>query len=225
LQGLATAVTVVMLFAAPAVASASPQWFINGRLAEAKHEGVLSYGTLTLENNVLGKISCQTIMSGAIYNQSEQGLGPTEGFETYDCVTEPTPCPGSFISGERPVAVKETERTYKPVYVKGDLPWPAELIEKEGSEKQRTLRINGPWLTVVLLCENLEVPFEGRLEPIFVNGIGNGMTPSHLQFQGKRSKTGVLETTKLPRESEDNIAYVTGELANVGGNMELITAE
>jgi hypothetical protein len=224
---VATSVVLIALSVAPALAEASPRWLINGQPAGAKHKANIGYGTITLENAVLGKISCQTITSGSIFDESEKGRGLTEGFETSDCTTEPTRCPGSFVSAERPVAVKEEPGTHKPqaVFVHGELPWTGELAEKEVPEKRRTLKISTPLLTVVMPCLNLEVPFEGVLEPLFVNGIGNGLTPSHLQFQGKGGTTGFLTTNKLGTEKEDDIAYLSGELATVGGDVELLTAD
>jgi hypothetical protein len=223
---VATSVLVIVLSVAPALAEASPRWLINGQPAGAKHEANIGYGTITLENAVLGKISCQTITSGSIFSESEKGLGLTEGFETSDCATEPMRCPGAFVTAERPVAVKsEPGKKPQALYVHGELPWTGELAEKEVPEMQRTLKIWTPLLTVVMPCLNLEVPFEGRLEPVFVNGIGNGLTPSHLQFQGKGGKTGFLTTNKLGTEKEDNIAYLTGELATVGGEVQLLTAD
>jgi hypothetical protein len=211
-----------MLFAAPAVASATPQWFINGNLAGAKHEVVLGYGTLTMENKSLGRVRCQTLTLGSVWNESEKGEGPTEGFATYGCTSEPLKCSGVFISDERPVAVKK-ETGVKPQAIRqaGPLPWPGKLTE---TEKQTRL-ITEPLLTVVMPCLNLEVVFEGVLEPLFVNGIGNGLTTSHLQFgSGTRCRGCVLFTTGLGTEPEANIGYFTGEAAMIGANVELITA-
>jgi hypothetical protein len=221
LQGLAPALTVAMLLAAPAVASATPRWLINYRLAEAKHEGLVSYGTLALENHFLGKITCQALTAGSVWNQSERGEAQTEGFATYACATE-LMCHGTFAVAEEPLEVKKEGEGKKPQAVRGPsgLPWYEELTEKEG---QRTLKINRALLTTVVPCLSLEVPFEGALEPVYVNGAGNGLSASRLQFKG--GKCPCLTTTKLGSGNEENILHLSGELTNIGVNVQLITAE
>jgi hypothetical protein len=196
MSGLAS-LSAVALSVTPALAQATPRWFINDRPAEAKHEGVVSYGTLTLENDVLGKINCQTITAASVWNQSERGEGQTEGFTTYGCRTEPSPCPGAFITAEKPVEVKfkqfPKEKEPEAVRVGGYLPWAEETIREEAGERQRKVRIHDILITVVLPCMNLEVQFEGNnIEPISENGIGDGLSPSHRVFQGKGGKTGFL---------------------------------
>jgi hypothetical protein len=44
-------------------------------------------------------------------------------------------------------------------------------------------------LTIVYPALNLFFPFEGSLEPTWVNGAGNGLSPSSLEFEGERSGT------------------------------------
>jgi hypothetical protein len=222
------------LLVLPVAAHASPRWFINDRLAGVKHEGLVSYGEVALENNQLGKISCQTIAAGSFWNESEKGFGPTEGFTTYDCTTEPSPCPGAFVTAERPVKVvkriekeglKETVK-YEGVHESGTLPWSGEAIAEEGGERLRKIRTHGILMTLVMPCLNLEVPFEGALEPIATNGTKNGLNPSHLTFQPKGGKTGFLATTKLGTSEEDRNGYVIGELTDIGASgLELVTAE
>src|SRR5271167_1324638 len=232
-MGLAPVIAVAAVFVMPALAQGAPRWFINGKLAEAKHEALVAQGAITLQNQLLGKINCQTIAPGSVWNEGEKGLGQTEGYASYGCRAEPTPCPGTFLTAEQPVeVVKHGEKEFEAVRGPGDLPWQWEALEEEGSEKRRKIRITPPaaiprapriLLTVVMLCLNLEVPFEGQLEPLIVNGLKNGLSPSHLQFQGKGGQTGFLTTTKLGEEASRG--YVTGELTTVGGNVELITAE
>jgi hypothetical protein len=49
------------------------------------------------------------------------------------------------------------------------------------------------------------------LEPKFLNGFNNGLTPSHLAFAGVRGgETGSLTTHSLPAAEEDNILTVGG---------------
>jgi hypothetical protein len=147
LIGLASTV-VVALSAMPAVAQATPRWFINSNLAGAKPEGVASWGTLTLENHFIGKLRCETIMYGGIYNEKEAGRGHIESYTGYGCAAEPTSCPGAFITDEKPLEVKkETGRKPEAVRVVGPLPWSGELLTE--TENQKELIIH-PLLTVVL---------------------------------------------------------------------------
>jgi hypothetical protein len=229
LMGLAPIVAVAALSVMPAVAQGAPRWFINGKLAEAKQEALVAQGAITLQNQLLGKINCLAIAPGTVWNASEKGLAATEALATYGCNAEPAPCPGVFVSDEKPVAVieRKVEGGEEPQAIRepGPLPWSEEAIEEEGSEKRRKLKIKQLLMTIVMPCLNLEVPFSGRLEPLLVNGVKNGLFPSHLQFQGQGGQTGLLTTTKLGSGEEASRAYVIGELATVGGNVELVTAE
>jgi hypothetical protein len=228
LVGLAPALAVALLLI-PAVAQAAPKFFINGVAVGKKHEPNVIYGPIELQNHFLGKIKCQNLASGNIWNESEKGLGNTEGYTTYGCTAEPVSCAGVFATAEKPVEV--TERTIegqkKKIAQRGatDLPWNGEVIKEETGEKLTKIKTHGISVTIVMPCLNLEVPFEGVLEPISVNGLGNGLTPSHLVFQGKGGKTGFLTTTKLGTAEENNIGYTIGEVASVGASVELITAE
>ena len=213
----------------PAIAQASPKFLINGVAAGAKHEAIIQYGPITLENHFLGKIKCQNLASGNIWNESEKGLGNTEGYTTYSCTSEPLACAGVFATAEKPVEVTEriVASEKKKVAQRGatDLPWEGEAVEEEGGEKLKKIKTHGIRVTVVVPCLTMEVPFEGVLEPISINGIKNGLFPSHLVFQGKGGKTGFLTTTALGTKEENNIGYVIGEISTVGSNVELITME
>jgi hypothetical protein len=228
-MGVAPALVVVALVLAPAGAQASPKFYVNGKLAEKSHEPIVNYGAITLENKFLGKIKCQNLASGYIWNESEKGLGDTEGYTTYACSSEPTPCTGVFATAEQPVEVTEkliaSEKRHVAVRGKSDLPWSGEVIQEASGEKLKKIKTNGIKVTIVMPCDNLEFPFEGALEPISVNGSKSGLSPSHLVFQGKGGKTGFLITNSLKGPEEEKIGYTSGEVTTVGGNVELITAE
>jgi hypothetical protein len=229
LRGLAPVLAVAALGMVPAVAQASPKFFINGKLAESKHESIVNFGKITLENHFLGKIKCENLASGNIWNESEKGLGNTEGYTTYGCTAEPTPCAGVFATAEQPVEVTErligSEKKKYAQRGKSDLPWTGEVVQEEAGEKLKKIKTNGIKVTIVMPCLNLEIPFEGALEPIATNGAKNGLNPSHLTFQGKGGKTGFLTTTKLGTAEENNIGYTIGEVVTVGPDVELINAE
>lgn len=229
LVGLAPVLVLVALVMTPAVAQAAPKFYINGQLAPKKHEPIVNFGAISLENHFLNKIKCENLASGNIWNESEKGLANTEGYTTYSCTAEPTACAGVFATAEKPVEV--TERTFEgkkehiAVRGKSTLPWSGEVVKEETGEKLTKIKTHGIAVTIVMPCLNLEIPFEGALEPISYNGLGNGLSPSHLVFQGKGGKTGFLTTTKLGTQEEDNIGYTIGEVASVGTQVELITAE
>jgi hypothetical protein len=227
LVGLAPALVVALLLI-PAVAQATPKFYINYVQAGKKHEPNVIYGQIELQNHFLGKIKCQNLASGNIWNESEKGLGNTEGYTTYSCTAEPK-CEGVFATAEKPVQVTEKtiEGVKRHIAERGatDLPWAGEVVKEETGEKLTKIKTHGISVTIVVPCLSLEVPFEGALEPISLNGAGNGLTPSHLVFQGKGGKTGYLTTTKLGTAEENNIGYTIGETNSVGSAMELITAE
>jgi hypothetical protein len=103
------------------------------------------------------------------------------------------------------------------------LPWKGEVIEGPNAEKTTSLKDKlGPvHMDLVLPCEKFEVPMEGTLEPIIVNGTKNGLKPSHLQFEGKGGSTGHLMWALPERE-----VFVSGEMKLLGtSSQQLITAE
>ena len=227
-MAFAPALAVAALVLMPAIAQASPKFFINGIAAGAKHEAIVQYGPISLENHFLGKIKCQNLASGNIWNSSEKGFGNTEGYTTYACTAEPVACAGVFATAEKPVEV--TERIIasekKKVAQRGatDLPWEGEAVQEEGGEKLKKIKLYVS-LTAVMPCLNLEVQFKGTLEPLSINGLANGLSPSHLLFQGNGGQTGFLTTAKFGSGEEVSRGYLSGELTTVGGNVELVTAE
>jgi hypothetical protein len=105
------------------------------------------------------------------------------------------------------------------------LPWQGEATEEEGGEKLRKIKTKGVKVTIVAPCFGLEVPFEGALEPIAINGSKSGLKASHLLFEGKGGKTGFLTTKVLPVEKEENIGYTIGEVKTIGSMVQLINLE
>jgi hypothetical protein len=219
-----------VLVLAPASAQAG-RFYINGVRATSKHEPNVFYGKIELQNKGLGNIKCENLASGNIWNETtegtEKGVGISEGYTTYGCTSEPNVCPegGIFATAEEPVFVTEKEIGGKKTHVaergKSTLPWSGQVVEEEGTEKLTKIRTHGIKVTIAVPCLGLEVPFEGALEPISINGIKNGLAPSHLVFQGKGGKTGVLKT-KFFGSGEDEFGYTIGEVASVGEHVELI---
>jgi hypothetical protein len=232
-MGLAPMLGVVVLVLTPAPAQAG-RFFINGALATTKHEPNVFYGKVELQNSTLGKIKCENLASGNIWNEvtegTERGAGISEGYTTYGCTAEPNVCPegGIFATAENPVYVTEKEIGGKKERVAergtSTLPWSGKVVEEEGTEKLTKIKTNGIKVTIAIPCIGLEVPFEGALEPIAINGVKNGLSPSKLQFQGKGGKTGFLKTKALGT-GEAEIGYTIGEVASVGEKVELITTK
>jgi hypothetical protein len=216
--------------AVPAVAQASPKFFINGIKVTENKQGLINYGVIELQNNFLGKVKCSNLASGFIWNESEKGLFKTEGYTTYNCSSEPA-CAGIFATAEMPVEVTEHRNkngTTEPIAQRGPttLPWSGEAVEVlEGVEKVNKIKTNGIRVTLVAPCFSVEIPFEGALEPIAINGSHNGLKASHVAFEGKGGRTGHLESPVLPTKNEENIGYVIGELNSIGSGVQLITLQ
>jgi hypothetical protein len=105
------------------------------------------------------------------------------------------------------------------------LPWTGEAVEEEGSEKLKKFKTNGIRVTIVAPCFNAEIPFEGALEPIAINGAKNGLHASHLTFEGKGGKTNFLTSPVLPSKNGENIGYTIGEVKTIGTAIQLVTIE
>ena len=74
-------------------------------------------------------------------------------------------------------------------------------------------------LTIIYPGINLQIPFEGSLEPRWLNGVGNGLAPSTMEFEGETS--GHLHVA-----NEEKPIYVSGTDKIIGApGRELITAK
>jgi hypothetical protein len=221
LLAIASAVTM------PAVAQASPKFFENGVKLTTLKQGLINYGKIELTNPVLHNIVCENLASGFIWNESEKALFITEGYTTYDCEASPTKCPGVFATAEMPVEVSErlNSKSEKEVVAQRGpttLPWSGEAVEvTEGVEKLKKIKTHGIKVTIVAPCFSLEVPFEGELEPIAVNGSKNGLKASEVVFEGEGGKTNHLVAPSLPAGGQNG--YTIGRLHSVGTSVQLIT--
>jgi hypothetical protein len=193
---LAVGASTVTAAATAAVAQAEPQFRINGQPAGTKHEPVIESGHLLLSNKLLGQFNCRTVADASVRNESGKGFADIESFSTAGCEAAPS-CPGAFLSAEGPP--KKSQRG------SSTLPWKGEAIEP--STELRKIRTHGISLTLVLPCIGAEITFEGTLEPRFLNGEVNGLSPSHLAF-GR--ETGSLTTNSLPSGEEDNVLTIAG---------------
>jgi hypothetical protein len=103
------------------------------------------------------------------------------------------------------------------------LPWKKELVEpKAGDRRVKTLGVK---MTIVLPppCGPGEIPFEeetegGRpLSPKIVNGVKNGLNPSHEVFEGKVGEEAGEGEGHLKREALGGTAgYLTGKVVLIG---------
>lgn len=223
---------VASALAMPAVAQASPKFFVNGVKVGTAKTGLINYGEIELKNAVLGNIKCQNLASGFIWNEqtegTEKGVFITEGYTTYGCEAKPE-CKGVFATAEMPVEVTEHKNekgNTEHIAQRGPttLPWSGEAIEvTEGLETFTKIKTHGIKVTIVAPCVPIEVPFEGALEPIATNGKKNGLQASHVTFQGEGGKTGHLVAKSLPEGGQNG--YTTGELKSIGSLVQLITLQ
>jgi hypothetical protein len=216
------------------LASLKPtEWKSNGVKIGLGHNLISNWGSLTFENPVtlIGKMTCPTLLGGGIWNEGTESVGfeNLEAFTTSACSKEPA-CPGAFMTSEPPLRLATIEKgTEKEVVARrqaSSLPWSGEVIEGENIEKAKALKvkISGIHMSLVSTCEHLELPIEGTLEPLFINGAKSGLKPSHLLFEGKGGSTGHLINTFGFTQTEREI-FVSGELKIDGAGQQLITAE
>jgi hypothetical protein len=212
-------------------------WMVNGIKISTSHSPIADWGSLTYENPVtlIGKLTCPAISGGGIWNEGASteltGYENLEGFATNSCSKEPA-CPGAFVTGEPGLKLvtitKGTEKKLEARRSPQTLPWKGEVIEgtnKEGTTALK-LKLANVAMTVVDPCEQLEVPIEGTLEPIIINGSHNGLKPSHLLFEGKGGSTGHLIATGFLAGPTEREVFVSGEMPIVGtSSQQLITAE
>jgi hypothetical protein len=131
---------------------------------------------------------------------------------------------------EREITNVVTEVTREAI----SLPWNVVLVSKEGlirvgigapSETSRSCsETPAPpgcvRLTAVAPALGLQVPFEGVVEPQIIIGVGTGLTPSTLEFEGEKS--GILSSPL----SEYGGATLTGSMKILGfSGQEMDSAE
>jgi hypothetical protein len=194
--------------------NASIRWFINGKLAAAKHEPVITFGTITLENKTLGNLTCQSVVAGNAWNETtegfERGFENTTGYTTFECEATAAPCKvkntkgeeveGIFATAEAPPIAEGTEAHLTGV---SSLPWTGELTEREAGRRQILTHNVKVWIVLPSPtigkgpgCRGTEIPFEDQegpsekaegdeLAPVWVNGSRNGLKPSHGEFLGE----------------------------------------
>jgi hypothetical protein len=180
-------VAALATFAMTPVAQAAPRFYSNGVLVGLSKQNVDLQGTMTLSNASVGTIKCTVIAAATLANESERAVGDIEGFQAYDCTSEPA-CQGVFAAAEGPIEIKNVEnpvtKKIEPFGEPGPstLPWSGEAIEEE-PEKRRKFKMTIR-LTIVAPCLSVEAPYEATLEPLMINGAKNGLKPTRLEFEG-----------------------------------------
>jgi hypothetical protein len=218
------------------------KWKANGAVLGTKHSPVFGFGTLTLENasdknQVVGKVTCHSLVGGSLWNEGEAGFGLIEGFGTsrFACTKEPNACPGAYLTAERGVpapfqAVEGTEKVFLAKRGQSTVPWKGELNEVE-TEKVKFLveKLSNIRFTLVDPCPPIpfEYEFFGTLEPKIINGSKNGLSPTHLKFEGKGGQTGHLTGNVVEFEggATEKEAFLTGEVPVIGGKNELMQGQ
>jgi len=185
---LATAAFAVM----PAAAQASPHWFKNGVAIKSTvtELPIVAWGTLTLTAREIGTIECQNVAGGDIHNtgNAPEGVGvdEVERFDPYDCVGV---CPEVWkVTGE-------------------GLPWPSELIEKEGKLEDKIGTVASP-IIIHVECPGLVIntQFKGELTPTTNNGT-SALKPSFLELS---ASSGTLTSELLGPGGAGGKAKVEG---------------
>jgi hypothetical protein len=231
----------------------SPKWFRNGVLVTATHGPTMTAGSITLENSMLHKITCQNVVNQSIWNESEKGLETTLGYTTYECKAE-HPCKvkntkgeeveGIYATAEAPPVISGSEK-----FLSGSssLPWTGELIEREAGVRQILTHNVKIWVVLPPAtigkgegCLGSEIEFEAREgeaekaegdEPaaVTVNGSKNGLKPSHSEFKGEEGKTekGFPKTGRLisPTVGPGYTSATKLFNASSAGGFELVTSE
>lgn len=232
-RGLAGVLAIAALVVVPAVAQATPKFYVNGVLAGEAKSGVTQFGKLVMSNSFAGEFTCTILVGVPVWNEGGVGHAVFEGWEPYLCSHKAgsavKECPGAFVTAENAIELSEkenskSEKEYAAIRGTSSLPWQGEVGEPESGVRSLTYTN----IRILFNCpsQGLELPFEGTLEPHLVNGAKNGLHPSHLKYEGKGGKTGHLTTFDLPEKNEENVLNVSGELTLLGsGGQELITAE
>jgi hypothetical protein len=237
-QALMVALAGAALLALPAAAQATPRWFINGVLAGSTKQNVVAVGTLTMDNKLFGEWKCKVLAGLAVGNESEKGTAQVETWEPFDCSAKE--CQGvAYVTAEVPPEELEPVRPEEEIRypdlrrrfstgVTGEaslLPWPSELISDEAGKS--ALKMRKMKLFLGCPAEAFVVPFGGYIEPPVVNGVKNGLNPSHIVFEGKGGHTSYLVSPDIEggKETENSDLFFSGELTTLGTGEELITAE
>jgi hypothetical protein len=231
LISLASVLALATFAMAPAAVAESMEYKQNGQVIGTQHENVTLFGPLTLKSSYFGEFSCKVVAGAPVWNEAGMALNAVEGWEPFVCKytgTGPGCKQQSFVTAEEPVELVEetigSEKQYKAKRGLRTMPWPGELFET--TEKTKSLNMHE--IAIYLDCptEGLEVRYEGNLEPKYVNGVKNGLSPSKLVFEGKGGKTSYLVTCSLIGcvEEEKTELFVSGELSVLGIGQQLITA-
>jgi hypothetical protein len=229
LISLASVLALATFAMAPAVAPAL-QFKINGKVTGSTHTNVTVYGALTLKSEPFGEFKCKIVAGAPVWNEAEKGLNAVEGWEPFICkyVGSGKGCEKqSFITAEGAVELIEEKTTEKTTFKakRGlkTLPWPGEPFET--TEKTNSINMHKIKMYIDCPTEGLEVPYEGNLEPKWVNGVKNGLSPSRLVFEGEGGKTSWLATCSLHGcfpENKESELFVSGELFELGTSQQLI---
>jgi hypothetical protein len=231
----------------------APRWFRNGTLLTTTREPIVTFGSVTLENSMLRKLTCQNAVATNVWNESERGLQSVIAFATFECKSE-LPCKvintkgeeveGIYATAESPPEAAGTEAHSTGI---SSLPWSGETIEREASIHQLLTHQVKIWIVLPPGtvgkgegCKGTEIPFEakeGEAEkaegdepaPVLVNGSKNGLKPTHGELTGEAGKTekGFPRTGRLISPVAGP-AYTTASKLTVGGlkgGWELVTDE
>jgi hypothetical protein len=186
----------------PTEAQAAPHdWFSNGVLIpEGEKVPTVSWGTLAFES-AAGHVECKNVIAGYVENPlgGGAGKGAVQNFAPYEC------------SSTCPVEIE--------VIAEG-LPWPTELVERNGKIKDQTKRAKLRFQCVFEGTALLNTAFKGNSDPEPKNGTAAGK-PSEDRYLGTGEEE--LENPETGPIGADGVK-TEGKLKTQGYNAtELIT--
>jgi hypothetical protein len=240
LRGLLVPVIAAAAFGAvPAVVQAEPQFKVNG-IVPLGHANVTQWGILKMKSPFWGTITCKVIVGAPVWDEATEGkpvhgVSAYEGWEPFVCSMPECLKGTAFISAETAVKLIVRENTHKELVYEAkrgesSLPWPARAVsetEAVGVHMGNTEKLPEQPVKFLVNCpgEGFEVPYEGTLQPHYVNGSRNGLKPSHMVFESSE-RTGYLKTPDIcGGECAMSELDIEGELTTLGTQQQLITAE
>jgi hypothetical protein len=198
LMGLAPMLATAAFVAMPAVAQATPHYYVAGtKAAEGKTFPSVAWGTLTLANSnpVIQPLSCMNAVLGEYKNPTGGGAGEgvTDNFATTDCAD--VECPEE--SGLELQVHSE------------NLPWSAILVEsgtKELVETKAATVVVGCFVAHTSTLVAAPTVCKGNSDPEAKNGSGNvSQVVSKINFTGMAEKLECSTTTEAGEVKSEGI--------------------
>jgi hypothetical protein len=237
---------------------AFPKFFINSLKLTSTHRPIFSFGNITLHTSTLGNMTCNNEFTGAVYNETtegtEKGLENTLGYTTLECKSEGGLCKVKNTKGEEVEGTYLTADAPPPTGTEAhetgisSLPWTGEAIEREEGKRQILTHHVVLWIVLPpptigkgpgclgteIRCEDQEGTLETEegkiIAPHFIDGVNNGLKPSHNELTGEEGLTekGFPITGRLFCPQISDSAFMRAAKlvwGSMGGGWELVALE